>query len=278
MHINRRTVFADDNAAYQQLLTHPQVTLIKERIPVRWGSFLAVEAHLALISAALQDGKADYLHLLSGECLPVKTAEEFNAYLEGHAGKQFISHIPMPPSRKGGEGWGPNRIDKYHFYEYFDPRATNPKDVIVRYINQVLRIGQRVLKKAGIYRRYSASLPPVYVGSTWWSLTRECCDWCLRFIAENPAFVRRFRFTQYPEEMFFHTMLMASPYKEHLLSENLRFIVFASSDVPHATFVTMQYLPSLQEPNILIARKFTHESADLIAHLTANGTLNSVSD
>ena len=276
IHINQRTIFADDNSAYQQLIAHPQITLIKDRIPVRWGSFLAVEAHIALLKAALQDKKADYLHLISGECLPVKSPVAFNAYLEANAGRQYISHMRMPLSRKSGEGWGPNRIDKYHFYEYFDPRAKNLKDVMARYLNQALRITQRVLKKAGIYRRYPASLPPVYVGSTWWTLTQECCEWCLKYVIENPAFIQRFRFTQYPEEMFFHTMLMGSPFKEQLVNNNLRFIEFANPVRPHATAVTMEHMPALAAPDMLIARKFTKESAELIRHLTERGALNEV--
>ncbi len=274
IHINRKTVFSEDNAAYMALLSHPQVMLIKDRIPVRWGSFLAVEAHLALIEAAVKDGNTNYLHLISGECLPIKTPAEFNAYLEANKGGQFINHWPMPTWRKGG--WGPNRLDKFHFYEFFDPRSRRPKDVVARYLNQALRVSQRVLKKIGIYRRYPASLPPVYVGSTWWTLTVECCAWCLRYIAENPAFVWRFRFTQYPEEMFFHTMLMSSPFKEQLVADNLRFIEFANPEVPHATSVTMKHLPALAAPQMLIARKFTNESAELIEHLTSTGVLNRV--
>lgn len=265
IHIDKKKALDETDPALQKLRNTPGVEIVTERVNVQWGSFRIVEATLALMRVAAKDHDLSYLHLLSGECLFVKSGRYLDDFFERNRGKEFLQYFPMPQTRH--EGWGPNRYDKYHLHEHFNPRSKARKDVLIRHLNSLLRKSQRALKVVGIYRKYPKHYPLVYAGSAWWSLTRECCAYVLKFIDENPGFVRRFRHTQLPDEMFFHTIIMASPFAQNVESNNLRYIVFREGATTYAHAVTMEDADGLREANVIFARKFTDESTSLIQHL-----------
>ena len=116
---------------------------------------------------------------------------------------------------------------------------------------------------AGIYRRYPPGYPALYAGSQWWSLTYGACNYIAGYVRERPDFYDRFKHTQIPDEYFFQTLVMNSPYRENVVNDNLRFINFVgitSSPAP----CTLDNIPDIRKDNILFARKFTPESKSLI--------------
>ena len=264
IHWDKKTILDEADPALRELRATERVEIIEDRVNVQWGSFRLIEAIFKMMRAALKHDEVDYLHLLSIECLPVKSPAYFDKFLAASGPKEWIRTMPMPGKRTFG--WGPNRYDKWHLHEYFNPRSKAPRDVFIRNLNSALRKGQRGLKLLGIYRRYPAHLPPVQGGPAWWSLTRECCAYILKYIEENPGLVRRFRHTQLPDESFFQTIIMASPFAERVANDNLRYDFFNPGG-SYAQPLTMQNADALRAQNILIARKFTDESAGLLAHL-----------
>jgi hypothetical protein len=91
----------------------------------------------------------------------------------------------------------------------------------------VRRLAGRTLAKIGLaqrdFRRYLGGLEP-YSGITWWTLSRQACEYVLQFTDENPRIERFFRDTFAPEETFIHTILGNSPLRDrikgHLLYED----------------------------------------------------------
>ncbi len=264
IHWDKKTALDESDPALRELRMMERVELIDDRVNVQWGSFRLIEAILKMMSAALKHKDLEYLHLLSIECLPVKSAAYFDRFFTESGRKEWVRTMPMPAKRTFG--WGPNRYDKWHLHEYFNPRSKALRDVFIRNLNSFLRKGQRVLKPVGIYRRYPRHLPPVQGGPAWWSLTRECCAYILKYIDEHPDFVRRFRHTQLPDESFFQTIIMASPFAERVANDNLRYDFFNKGG-SFAQPLTMNNAEALKAPNVLIARKFTDESSELLAHL-----------
>jgi len=178
-----------------------------KRVVVYWGEFSGIDAILLLIRQAL--GRAeryDHFVLLSGSEYPLRSSRYIHTFLEENQGSEFISLLKMP-----SPGKPISRINTVRF------ESDKP----------VRRLAWRALSKVGLaerdYRQHLGGLEP-YSGITWWTLSRNACDYVLRFTENNPHVERFFRNTFAPEETFIHTILGNSPLRDrvrgHLLFED----------------------------------------------------------
>lgn len=262
IHFDQKRKLDDNDPALKKLQAMPNVAIMSERVNVQWASFRMVEATLILIRAAVAHKDIDYLHLISGECLPVKSSRSMDDFLQGGK-REYIQYFPVSEATQ--DGWGSWRYDRYNLHEYFNPRSKALKDVFIRTLNFYLLKGQGALKRLGIFRKFPKGFPRLYGGSQWWTLSYACCAYFLEYIEREPGFVSRFRHTSCSDEFFFQTLIMASPFAEHAVNNNLRYIVF--SDGPHAGALTLNDAEALSAPEILIARKFTSGSDALLNYL-----------
>jgi hypothetical protein len=69
---------------------------LKDRINVRWGGESQIKAELSLYQTALKFGPYDYYHLMSGNCLPIKSKHERDSFFEEHEGMEFIGFYKRP--------------------------------------------------------------------------------------------------------------------------------------------------------------------------------------
>ena len=65
------------------------VVWIGKEIEVKWQSYEMVEAELRLLQEAHKQGY-DYYHLISGQCLCLRTAEEFDDIICKYDGRSFV--------------------------------------------------------------------------------------------------------------------------------------------------------------------------------------------
>lgn len=93
-----------------------------------------------------------------------------------------------------------------------------------------------------------------YAGSAWITLSRDFCD----YVTSNPdveRFKRFYRFALVPEEMFFQTVLMNSPFRGTVVPDFRRFIPpFPGKS--HPRILTMQDFDEMQASGFMFARKF----------------------
>src|SRR5215470_12012446 len=170
-----------------------------KRLFVYWGEFSGVDAILLLIRQALaRPERFDHFVLLSGSEYPLKSGRHIHAFLQANQGLEFISLLKMP-----SPGKPISRINTL--------RAESNKPV--------RRLVWRLLAKVGVaerdYRKYLGGLEP-YSGVTWWALSRNACEYVLRFTENNPHVERFFRDTFAPEESFIHTILGNSPLRDRI--------------------------------------------------------------
>jgi len=268
IHFDKKQNIDITNHFYKELAAMDNVTIVTERINVRWGSVMMLNATLELIRYALKRTDIGYMHLLSGECLHVKSIKYIHDFFEKNKGKEFIDQFLMPVKSKD-HGLTYKRIDKYHLYNFFDFKSKKMKDVVIRNINSLFRKLQRGLKLIGIYRRYSSKLPVLYAGSQWWSLSSAACKYCIDYLDSNPEFYNRIKYSQIPDEFVFQTIIMNSSFRENVAGDNLRFIDFIGA-TSHPHELTMKYIPGLAKENKLFARKFTAASNELLEYLDKN--------
>jgi hypothetical protein len=104
----------------------------------------------------------------------------------------------------------------------------------------------------------------LYVGSAWWSLTFDCIQHIAQYVTENPEVYKRFKFTQLPDELFFQTIIMNSPFAKNVQNNNLRHLKFFPEGSSYAAEIDESDLPFLDAESVLIARKFSINTLHLI--------------
>src|SRR5215472_9894730 len=242
-----------------------------KRVVVHWGEFSGIDAILLLIRQALgRPERYDHFVLLSGSEYPLRSGRYIHTFLQANQGLEFISLLKMP-----SPGKPISRINT----------------VRVESDKPVRRLAWRVLAKLGMaerdYREYLGGLEP-YSGVTWWTLSRNACEYVLRFTESNPHVERFFRDTFAPEESFIHTILGNSPLRDrirgHLLFEDWRpggdrdhdhlgYHLPQNLTTKHVAFFEAQEKVWLDDSygrrEAFFARKFSDDKLDLVDRLCA---------
>ncbi len=221
---------------------NPCVTFIKHRKDIAWGGFNMIIATLSLLKAAMASvGKEDsYFILLSGQDFPIKSNQEIQQFLFQNYGKEFITHWQIPHSH-----WENGGVDRFIYYWFVDEVGMQ--------LSQHLFAFQ---KANGMVREYYEDFPP-FGGSQWWCLTRECVAYILRFIRTNPVILDYFKNTLIPDEMFFQTIVIHSDFRNKVVNDNLRYIVFEKGN-SHPNYLLASDCKLLIDSEKLWARKFDH--------------------
>lgn len=170
-----------------------------KRVVVYWGEFSGVDAILLLIRQALgSPERYEHFVLLSGSEYPLRRSRYIHTFLAENQGCEFISLLKMPSPGKPLSRINTLRLES---------------DKPVR------RLAWRALAKLGLaerdYRQYLGALEP-YSGITWWTLSRNACEYVVHFTENNPQVARFFRDTFAPEESFFHTIIGNSPLRDRV--------------------------------------------------------------
>lgn len=88
IHIDAKAVF--DVNSFDKVATKSKV-VFTPRTNVVWGGYSVVESELILLKTAVKTAQYEYLHLLSGMDMPLKTQENIHAFFDKHPGEDFIS-------------------------------------------------------------------------------------------------------------------------------------------------------------------------------------------
>ena len=221
----------------------------KKRVDVRWGTYSQIEATRLLIQLALQTYSYDYYWLCSGQDFPIKSTQEVFQHLQ-EGNNNYISLAPSANYPKNG----------YSNTE-FDKRC--------EIIYPTWLIGtsywQRAVKKAyniatgGVGHTFKVlkRTPPaglkLFFGSQWWCLNRETIEWISEYVKEHDEVCDFFRNTLCPDECFFHTLVMNSPYCDHIKS-SLVYIDWSEGNSSPKILIESDY-EKIMASQKLIARK-----------------------
>ena len=156
---------------------------------VRYSAFSQVLATLFLMKRALQDKSNTHFYLMSGQCFPIKTDVDIALTIVSDSG---------------------NYIEVYKN----GPRVPFPADRVAlsRSPNRVEPIGSAIENKVHLFpprnvEKVLRGAQP-YGGSAWWLLRRDAVAEIARFVTLEQWYLRAFRRSSNPEEMFFQTAAM----------------------------------------------------------------------
>jgi hypothetical protein len=225
--------------------THPdQIILCRRRYRCYWGRFGIVEATISCIREAVGIGlPIDYAFLLSGQDYPIKSTAHIRSFLGDHAGKEFIESFPADE---------PNRWTK----------AEGDHNALNRVLYWTISFRSRHIQIKW-RRRFPFGFRP-YGGSMWWCLSKECVAYIDRFVLQNPAYTRYFRTVFIPDESFFQSIISNSPYKDRVISDDLRYTDWENPNPLYPRTLETSDLDRLMASSKLLARKFDKRSQELL--------------
>ena len=165
-----------------------------DSINVNWGSFSQIEVMLLLMREA-REYKFEYFSLISGDDIPVSSNEErefffVKSYQEK---KEFIGFTPKH-----------NAEDRLAI-KYPNLFFSKSKTIYSRILKKLCLSFLRIFAKNKI-----SSLPKLYKGSNWFTLTDSLIDYILDYVDNNPEYVECFKKSFCADEVFFHTIIFNS--------------------------------------------------------------------
>ncbi|MBD8389745.1 beta-1,6-N-acetylglucosaminyltransferase [Dysgonomonas sp. BGC7] len=245
IHIDQKSKLSDEKISI--LKNNPKVKLLSRRYKVNWGSIQHLEAILLLARKCIENKDAEYIHLITGQDFPIKTPKQISEFLQNNSGTEFMTGQSLPHQLwKNG---GADRIYYYSPYEVFNGR--NWQRIFIKAFV--------LLQKAISYKReLPASLPLLYGGSTYWTLTSSAVEYIIDYLNKNKEILSAFRYTFCSEEILLHTILMNSPYKDNIRQNSLRFIEWKHRDGISPANLDERDYDNIMNSDALFARKFEY--------------------
>ncbi len=247
IHFDARASREDFDRIRSALVVNPAVTFAAKRIKCGWGEWSLVQASIHAAQAAIAAfPRATHFYMLSGDCMPVKTAEYAHAFLDRKE-IDYIESLDFLASDWIRTGLKQERLIYRH---WFNERTQKT----LFYASMSL---QRRFKLA---RKVPGDIQ-MQIGSQWWCLRRRTMEWVLDFITRRPDVMRFFRTTWIPDETFFQTIVRHLVPEPEIKSRSLTFLMFSDYGMP-ATFYNDHY-DLLLSQDYLFARKISPDATDL---------------
>lgn len=223
-----------------------RVKIIANPVSVYWGGLSHLKAILLLINEAFKNRAIARFHLISGQDLPIRSTQEFDSFFNANADKEYITSFRLPDPQWANGGL--DRVSYYHLNDVLDPKKYFFPRINGRFI--------RLQKWLGIKRKQPSYISAYSGGGTWWSISRQAIVEILDFQKAHPDFIRRFKHTYCPEEIFFQTILNHSALRENLMPEDLRYIDWNVAGGKFPPVLDESYLQKIFQTKKFFARKF----------------------
>jgi len=251
IHFDARAPLAQFRQIRDALADNPNVTFARPRIRCGWGEWSLVQATLNAVEAAVEAfPRASHFYMLSGDCMPIKSAEYAHSFLDGRD-RDFIESVDFFDSDWIKTGMKEDRLIYRHFLNE-------------RKHKRLFYASVEVQRRLGLQRAVPADIR-MQIGSQWWCLRRRTVEWILEFTRKRRDVMRFFRTTWIPDETFFQTLVRHLVPETEIEPRTLTFLMFSDYGMP-VTFYNDHY-DLLLGQDYLFARKISPEATDLKARL-----------
>ncbi len=240
VHWNKRS----DNINIDSFKDLKNVTFIP-RQRCYWASFSFLTVLIKLLQVAFKDGHQRFM-FISAQDFPIKSNTFIQSFFNENQGWNYFNHTPFPNPAWTNSNRGLDRLQL--FWENIPNRTFLCKlfrspFYLFRWFQKRIPFLQRPI-------RFKA-----YGGTTWVCLNRKTVAFILSGIEKNPNFLKRFKYTIYPDEIYFHTVIMNSELASTVINRELTYIDWISGPENPRT-LTLDDLEKLQNSDALFARKF----------------------
>jgi len=226
----------------------------------------------------------DYITSLSGQDYPIKPNNVINDFLIKNKGKEFITfHRIVFDNEEDYKNTLWKRKETYRFEDYWikftkkgpiygfpSNRLRNRSiwNLIKVYIYEFPKYfkEKKAIQEATeiifsrIYtkkKKFIEGYEP-FGGWAWWTLTYDCSKYMLETFRKNPQLKKFFKFSWTPDEMIYQTIIINSPFRETVVNNDLREIVFPGEgeNGSHPIIYKANDFEFIKNSTKLFARKF----------------------
>lgn len=206
VHVNAKS----DLGPFQSALPSA-CTLVRERVPVTWGSVSLWDAVRASAREALATGSCDRLVLLSQSCYPLVDAPALTAFFQQEPDAEYI----------GAKSMYLQAIGRWRLKADF--RRSDLPSWMARGLAGSLVRRLSITRPTLDWKKALRGLSP-YSGCMWWSLTAGACAHVIHQYETRPGLMDYAQGVFGPEEIIPHTLLKNSPFapniRHHLTYED----------------------------------------------------------
>jgi len=232
---------------------NPQIAFTRRRVKCGWGEWSLVAATLAAMRVAMTAFPgATHFYMLSGDCMPIKTAEYIHARLDREE-VDYIESFDFFQSDWIKTGIKEERLIYRHWFNERRRKA-------------LFYASMNLQKRLGLARKVPGDLK-IRIGSQWWCLRRQTVAAVLDFVDRRPDVRRFFATTWIPDETFFQTLVAHLVPESEIRSRTLTFLMFTDYGMP-ATFYDDHH-DLLLTQDFLFARKISPQALTLRERLGA---------
>lgn len=246
IHIDKKSSIPSEDI--KKLSSKRQVRYVSQEYKINWGGINHLKAILKLADKAVEDKDNTHFHLITGHDYPIKPLLDFRDLFEINNDHDFMEYHPLPYSAWPEHGM--DRLSHYNIYDLVDGRTG---------LNERLIKGfSKFQKRIGLKRAFSKDFPPLYGGSTYWSLKRKSLEYVFEYMENHPNYLKRFKYSFCSEEIFFQTLLLNSPFKDNIINNNLRFIIWEERNGNFPANLDTSDYENIKKSDALFARKFEY--------------------
>ena len=247
IHFDARSKVQDFDRLRVALAANANVAFTRRRVKCGWGEWSLVEATLLAVEVAAETFiRATHFYMLSGDCMPIKSAEYAHAFLDREE-VDYIESVDFFNSDWIKTGIKEERLIYRHWFNERSHKA-------------LFYASMDWQKKLGLTRKVPADLG-MQIGSQWWCLRRRTVEWVLDFVKKRHDVMRFFRTTWIPDETFFQTIVRHLVPEHEIRTRTLTFLMFTDYGMP-VTFYNDNY-DLLLSQDYLFARKISPDAKDL---------------
>ncbi|QFU07481.1 Core-2/I-Branching enzyme [Rhodobacteraceae bacterium THAF1] len=251
IHFDGRADPADFAAIRDALDGNPGVAFAAKRYKCGWGAWSLVAASLSAVETAFDSfPRATHFYMVSGDCMPIKSAAYCHQFLDRDSCDYIESH-DFFRSDWIKTGFKEERLIYRHPFN----ERTQAKLFYATY---------EVQRRLNITRKVPADIQ-IMIGSQWWCLRRDTIEKVLSFCRTRRDVMRFFRTTWIPDETFFQTVVRHVVPHNEIRNRTPTFLIFSDYGMP-VSFYDDHY-DLLLAQNYLFARKISPEAHELKARL-----------
>lgn len=226
------------------------VFFIKKRIKINWGTYSLTKGILSSLDE-IRSIKISYSFygIISGQDYPINPIENLYQFLRNDPTVNLIQFLPQ------GDPWYKEMESRIHNY------STNELNIIGKY--------KLELFLNTLFKKYRYKYPvKIYggPGASFMILSHDTAYYIVRFLKKERKLRFQLELTWGPDEFIFQTIIMNSPYREHV-KENLLYYVNWESGGLHPKIFQNEDLVELIEKSQFLARKFDINLDDKIFDL-----------
>lgn len=243
IHIDKKVKFFGEEKKKLATCVNRSRVVFTKRMNIIWGTDTMIKCEILLLKTAMSYGTYEYYHLLSGVDLPLKSQNYIHDFFSKNKEKEFIQFDHRACETKNFMF----RINQYHLFQKILGRRKG--DWLERITYKIDKISKEIQKRCKIDRTKSGM--EYYKGTNWFSITHKLAEYIVN------ADIQPFLYSYCADEVFLHTLVMNSPFKEQVRDYCARYIdwnrggpyIFKDED-----------FDLLMKSNELFARKFDWET------------------